>query len=336
MLRFFHRTWLFLAILSFGSAFIPPKSLLLAGAWTFTIPIFGVGLLVFLLVYALRKEKRPLVYTFFVFLLGTPYWLATVNFSLPADVSEEDLKALSYNVRYFSSIDHLRFESTRREAFLTFVQGEQPDLICLQEFYDPNRWLSKQLHKEGYTEQKFLWIRRGHGLAIFSRFPVTAYQAMAFDNSPQNGFQQVDVRSKRGKLLRLTNVHLESFRLSGFGSMHLEKVVDLVFVLGQGMIRQGEQVEWLLSKNKSKAIPILICGDYNSTPYSYVYQRLRGELQSAFEEKGNGFGITYRGKLPFLRIDHHFYSEQLTLHAFRVASEVQISDHLPLIGVYRL
>ncbi|MEM6297726.1 MAG: endonuclease/exonuclease/phosphatase family protein, partial [Bacteroidota bacterium] len=265
MLRFFHRTWLFLSILSFGSAFIPPKLLWLAGVWTFTIPIFGIGLFVFLLVYLLRREKRSLLYTLLVFLLGIPHWLATVNFSFSTDESGTDLKVLSYNLHYFYSADKLRFVPEQRETFMAFIKNEQPDFLCLQEFHDPGQRLSKWLQKKGYTNQRFLWIRPERGLAIFSRFPITSYQETSFENSPQNGCQQVNIDLQNGKSLSLVNVHLQSFILRNFNKMRLRKVNDLIHALGQGMIHQSEQVEWLLSENKSNTSAILICGDHNST-----------------------------------------------------------------------
>ena len=82
--------------------------------------------------------------------------------------------------------------------------------------------------------------------------------------------------------------------------------------------------------------PFVICGDFNETPYSYNYIRIRSIFNNAFENAGNGFGFTFNSVLFFLRIDHHFYGEKIVPVDYWVDKTIQTSDHFVTRGVYRI
>jgi endonuclease/exonuclease/phosphatase family metal-dependent hydrolase len=74
---------------------------------------------------------------------------------------------------------------------------------------------------------------------------------------------------------------------------------------------------------------VIICGDFNDTPVSYSYQKLRGDFNDAFVSSGSGFGRTYIGKLPSFRIDNIFHSDNFKSYNFQ-AYDFRASDHLPV------
>ena len=67
----------------------------------------------------------------------------------------------------------------------------------------------------------------------------------------------------------------------------------------------------------------------NDTPSSYAYGQLSDNLKDAFIERGLGFGSTYAGSLPLLRIDYIFASPKAHIERFEVLP-YQISDHYPI------
>ena len=75
-------------------------------------------------------------------------------------------------------------------------------------------------------------------------------------------------------------------------------------------------------------------GDFNETPYSYNYFRLRKHFGNSFEDAGNGFGFSLNSKLFFLRIDHHFFSKGITPIKYRVDRTQPLSDHFPTRASY--
>lgn len=54
---------------------------------------------------------------------------------------------------------------------------------------------------------------------------------------------------------------------------------------------------------------MIVCGDFNDTPMSYTYRRMRGDFIDAFKRKGQGMVFTYRRLMGVLRIDYLFHSD---------------------------
>ena len=81
---------------------------------------------------------------------------------------------------------------------------------------------------------------------------------------------------------------------------------------------------------------VLLCGDLNDLPYGNTYMRLSKLLVNAFEMKGRGFGFTYNGKIPFLRIDNQFVDKSIAVNQFAVFRNVKYSDHFPIWANYTL
>lgn len=76
----------------------------------------------------------------------------------------------------------------------------------------------------------------------------------------------------------------------------------------------------------SSPYKVILAGDFNDTPVSYFYRQVTDKLYDSFTESGNGFGSTYNGIFPLLRIDYIFHGEGLHSYNHTVHSE-QLSDH---------
>jgi len=76
--------------------------------------------------------------------------------------------------------------------------------------------------------------------------------------------------------------------------------------------------------------PVIVCGDFNDTPVSYTYRKMKSGLKDAFVNIGAGTGNTYLGSFPSFRIDYIFHSQQFkTIDFERI--EARLSDHYPII-----
>jgi endonuclease/exonuclease/phosphatase family metal-dependent hydrolase len=78
--------------------------------------------------------------------------------------------------------------------------------------------------------------------------------------------------------------------------------------------------------------PIIICGDFNDVPGSYAYEKVKGDLSDAFNEKGAGLGRTYRNIFPTLRIDYLLYDATALKAEGYLRRNVGLSDHVPVIA----
>ena len=75
--------------------------------------------------------------------------------------------------------------------------------------------------------------------------------------------------------------------------------------------------------------PVVVCGDFNDTPLSYTYKKIKKELKDAFIEKGRGLGHTYIGEFPSFRIDYILHSDDLETVGYQ-RDMVTYSDHYPI------
>ncbi|HJA88402.1 MAG TPA: endonuclease/exonuclease/phosphatase family protein, partial [Candidatus Parabacteroides intestinavium] len=73
-----------------------------------------------------------------------------------------------------------------------------------------------------------------------------------------------------------------------------------------------------------------VCGDFNDTPASYVYHRLKGSLTDGFQECGRGYRYTFRQLYRLWRIDYILHAKDFTGTA-SVSPDWPYSDHNPVI-----
>jgi len=81
--------------------------------------------------------------------------------------------------------------------------------------------------------------------------------------------------------------------------------------------------------------PVIVCGDFNDTPLSYVYKTVSAGLNDSFLEIGQGTGVSYAGGIPFLRIDYILHSKSLEAFRFNIHN-VNYSDHYPISCYFKL
>ncbi len=126
------------------------------------------------------------------------------------------------------------------------------------------------------------------------------------------------------------NELFKSENLSSLGQNKTQKKYKRIgSKLKQAFLLREEQANYIAKHIQKSPYPVLVCGDLNDTPSSYAYNQLSHGLKDAFKEKGIGFGSTYAGTLPFLRIDYAFTSQDCTVDAFRVIP-ISSSDHYPI------
>lgn len=222
------------------------------------------------------------------------------------------------------------------------------DVLCMPEYYNEDKTIfdsGNYLRKRGYRYAAYFHRRKVEksywGLAIISKFPIVASRDTVFE--AKNGMVQADV--KVGKdTIRIIGLHLYSMTL-GLSKLVAQKEMDGIETesritlskMKNGFQRRAEEFTVLQDWIKTSPYPVLVCGDFNEVPYSYIYGKLRKSLKNSFEEKGTGFGFTFNHLPYFIRIDHQFYDDnRLSVHDFTTYSKIKYSDHYPIMGTYSL
>jgi endonuclease/exonuclease/phosphatase family metal-dependent hydrolase len=353
-LYFFTLAWLLVTIICINT---PTATFWPAGFIAMTMPaplLLNLGFLVYWLV---GKSVRVLVPLAVLFLAWGFYkrGFAVNLFPANAHAADKTLTLLSFNVRIFNLYEHLRpnHRYDLSENSIAWVKNFPADIFCLQEFYnEPGNKIYNSVEKIWKGNGKYGFVSKSlvnkiggqFGLAIFSKYPIVHKGSIQFGKLTQNHGMFVDLKIG-DDTVRVYNFHLQSMSIeekeivdsySSENQLRLLRVKQLGRRLKKGFLKRSAQVDTLVNHFQASPYPVLIACDLNDTPYSYSYDKLDGLLNNAFTNAGNGFGATYNGKLPFLRIDNQFYSNRFKVTDFKVHTEVPYSDHFPVSATYIL
>ena len=273
---------------------------------------------------ALKKQKEAGV-ALISLLVGSPVGLNYLGVNRPVPTSPPHFRVMTFNVKYFSE----RFISDRsaREAHIqsmtSFFKHWSPDILCGQDFT-----------MDGKTEMPLLRsLREESGLTyctkssvdslIYSRYPILEEGQTQFPDG-SNSYTWADLQTPQGRL-RVFSLHLHSY---GLRDLPRDRYLPLSLYrrLTQGLQIRAQQAVDVADEIARSPYPVLVCGDLNEVPVSYAYRKVSHGLTDAFRVAGWGSGITYRGPLPWLRIDYIFCSPSLVPVNYVIPPE-QLSDH---------
>lgn len=273
------------------------------------------------------------------------------------EVPTDAIKILSYNVKAFDW--KLSGEDFEKNECLKYIEESGADIVCMQEYLVFKTNASKKLKIDptirrimkdypyykivNPTESQSNYI---YGLACFSKFPIENTYEISL-GSKSNGMTLYHINI-RGKVISLVNVHLESNKITSEDKALYRKlfknqestlaIFDDVARNMQSRLgvaykkrsRQADIIAEYVEAEKAKTDGIIICGDFNDTPISYVYQTVKGDLKDSFLETGTGTGITYHENKFLFRIDFILHSENIKAYNFKVDKKTKASDHYPV------
>ena len=114
----------------------------------------------------------------------------------------------------------------------------------------------------------------------------------------------------------------------------MSNVTEIYKSLINGFASRSLQADRVKQHITTSPYPVIVAGDFNDTPVSYTYRKMRRGLRDAFVEAGYGAGFTYRGKYPPNRIDYILYNEEIECNDFDIV-KARYSDHYPIIAYFR-
>jgi endonuclease/exonuclease/phosphatase family metal-dependent hydrolase len=257
---------------------------------------------------------------------------------------------MSYNIRLFNFYEESERDTHRK--MLQLLRKEDPGILCLQEYFvrgDPaagERKLKEGLG--GKLNTHFKLIKSGpvsrYGIATITRYPVIYRGDVVHPGSSSlTIFTDIVVDNDT---FRIYNNHLQSFRLRRMEGNFLNEIAGeernssmtnitgIYRSLTRGFASRALQVDRVKRHMETSPYPVIVAGDFNDTPVSYTYRRMRHGLEDAFVEAGYGAGFTYRGKYPPNRIDFILYNDEIRCTDFDIV-KVRYSDHYPIIAYFR-
>ncbi len=203
-------------------------------------------------------------------------------------------------------------------------------------------------------------------LAIYSKYPISNGHHVHFEGC-RNSFIYCDIDLPTGKT-RVFSAHLQTTGLSRqyrkvkeawrtinddiepdnrldntwgeYSPLHDEKqnkasdfrvralkTVREVFLKNlDERVTQAKEMKKLISESP---YPVIVCGDFNSQPSSYVYRTISEELEDGFVNCGNSLASSYRFGGGFFRIDYILYSDTFEGVTYQTKPWI-FSDHYPV------
>lgn len=323
---------LVMALLASVSPYVHPQNFSLGSIAGMTLP-FILILSIFLFFYwIIRKE-----WLFLLPLLSLVINLGFIrsSFQIRSENTtsifskDETLKVISYNVHEFTQNGSQLSIGNVRD----FLIAEDADIICFQEFDASN-----QLHLNeliGYFDSYPYHVisasdKEEIGMAIFSKNPVIRWKKVDFENTG-NGYLWADIKISKQITARVINVHLQTTSLS---RNNIPKFNKLKTFISNSSFRalQSESVSNLIDTTSHS---VILCGDFNDTPASYTYEKIKGEiLVDGFRESGSWLGGTYNGLNgigKLFRIDYILHSPDFRSIRYTSPGK-KWSDHKPVIS----
>jgi len=331
----------FLLLLAYLAPFLPPDFFWPLAFLGLSYPYLALVNIVFLVIWVLQRSNRLLL-PLITLLLG--YYNFTNTFQLipRTQLYEKGIKVLTFNVHGFKS--DLRNRRTNTPKVLEYFKSTRADIICLQEASRANNGsLSAHGIRDLLPGIHFFQRSSDNSDACsitFSKYPIINFGEIRFAGS-SNLVLFSDIKVNDHHTIRVYNCHLQSYSIDpddysivdslgkGSNSMQINEARKITYKLKSGFQIRALQARMVADHIRKSPFPVIICGDFNDTPVSYSYHKVRGTLKDAFVEAGWGISNTYNGELPSFRIDYILCSQKFQVQNYK-RDKVYLSDHFPV------
>lgn len=314
---------------------VPPYRSIARALLVYALPLFIIADFVILIYWLIRRRWHWAVIPFVTILCCIPFMGTLIQIgtqSKEAD-AKAGIKVATYNVAMFGR------ETTGfiAQDILAEMRRQKVDVLCVQEY---NEHSGAQVNSESYKDY-FPYQAKGHNdMMIFSRYPITKSKTIDFERTNNSAmWAEIDAN---GVPFHIFNVHLQTTGINstlhkaahlvneGFqveSSRILSAIYDNYAV---GIVIRAGQAEEVAAEIQKSKTPVVVCGDFNDVPYSYVYNTMLGNLVDGFKECGQGLMYTWRGgNKRLVRIDYIFHDKAMKgLDYYR--TDLTYSDHYPV------
>ena len=301
----------------------------------FALPLLIIGNVVLLIYWLIMRRWHWMLMPLITLLCCIPYIGTLYQFgSLDENAEKQDgLKIASYNVALFGR----ETSGFMAQDILSEMKKQKVDVLCMQEYSDHS---GDKVNSESYKEYFKYMVMGQNDMVIYSRYPIARSKNIPFEMT-NNSAMWAEIKYK-GQMIRVYNAHLETTginttlrraaKVEAATGVEIENNAVLNAIYGNytiGMMARAGQANVLAMDMRESEAPIIVCGDFNDVPYSYVYNTMKGNLVDGFKECGSGFMYTYRGGKKMVRIDYIFHDKRFKGLSF-YKKELTLSDHFPV------
>lgn len=326
--------WSALTLLSWMASRISPTVLPWLSGVGLLYPLWWAGQVSFAVVLWIGRSRYrwiALAMAAFASLALPKYYGFGALFDTPTANHNHSIRLLTHNIYGFKPIKKaFQRDSSSGKRLLHQATDlyRDHDILCLQEV-NP---YSAQLLKAALPQYHFVQAGTA-GPVIMSRDTILQFDTIGYEN-PVNACLWADIRID-STTVRVICVHLYSNRVSIAAdslqqstrpetALHHFKRIFQRYT--SSAARRADEVDQILQLIDTTPHPIVLLGDLNDHPLSYIYRQLRQRLYDPFPKYGNGPGTTYKNYLPLLRIDYILIDTTFSPIHYRIVP-TRSSDH---------
>lgn len=336
-------------LISYLAVHINPDTFVLPAFFGLAYPYLLFINIILVVIWAVMLRFEAFI-SLIIIAAGITHLSNYIRIQKPSGDKSGTFKVLSYNLRLFNVYEGPNANSENK--VLAFLKSQKPDILCLQEFFidgvpsEKEASINAALGGKYYSHLKIIGRGRDryYGIVTFSRFPIVRKGEIIHPGSSSLSIFSDIVIDK--DTFRVFNNHLQSFRLrkmersfieevtASAGNETLDEVKSLSVSLKKGFVIRAHQAQSLKAQIDHSPYPVIVAGDFNDTPVSYSYRKIRKGLNDAFVNSGYGAGFTYKGNYPANRIDYILFDNALESRYFEI-TKVRYSDHYPVIAYFK-
>lgn len=295
--------------------------------FSITMPILCI-ILCFFAVYGIIKKK-------YFHLIGIILFLLFFNFFFQVSIEKnsnpiDTIGILTYNVKEFKHPISDKSKQDTSTEIINFIDSLNADILVFQEssYKDGIKLKDYPHYFLGYRENVDKSL-----LAIYSKYPIINEGYIDFEDSKNNAIY-ADIKI-HNDTIRVYNLHLQSFVINQHILANEYKSFNFWENIKKTNTKQIDQALLIKNHVDNSNKKVIICGDFNATPYSYAYRILKKGMDDTYKDKGNGFGTTLSILNYPLRLDYFLYNNYIKVLSHDNFT-LNLSDHEPVFMKFKI
>ncbi len=337
-------------LISYMAVHISPGDFALPAFFGLAYPYLLLINIILVVIWAMMLRFEAFI-SIVIIAIGLTHFSNYIKLLKPVGDKTNTFKVISYNVRLFNYFENKNVTNSEKRI-IEFLKTQRPDILCIQEYFGLGNPDEKEVaFREALGGKYYSHIKvlgrgknRFYGIATFSKYPIIKKGEIVHPASSSLSIYSDIIMGR--DTFRVYNSHLQSFRLQRMERTLIEEltqpdnneamgeVKSLYVNLKNGFIRRALQSQVVKDNINRSPYPVIVAGDFNDTPVSYSYRKIRKGLNDSFVNSGYGAGFTYRGNYPPNRIDYILYDKVLTNSYFEIV-RIKFSDHYPIIAYFK-
>ena len=319
---------------------VPPAGNTARAMLVYVLPLLIAANVVFLIYWLVLRRFHWACMPLITILCCIPYMGTLFQFGSQDEKADAQpgMKIASYNVAMFGR----ETSGFMAQDILSEMKKQKVDIACMQEYND---YAGDKRNSDSYKEYFPYMVVGNSDMVIYSRYPIVKSENIPFEMT-NNSAMWAEIKYN-DQVYRVYNVHLETTGINGAlhkaakqeaNGIEVPNNAFMNYVYGKytvGMIARSGQANQLAMNMRESEVPVIVCGDFNDVPYSYVYNTMLGDKIDGFKECGSGLMNTFRGGKKQVRIDYIFHDKSMEGISY-YKKELSYSDHYPIfmrIGV---